>query len=90
MAKTTRPKPPDVCRLTVPIRGVCSSARPIRCEAPDVTRAWRLRRADGTASAVAGTSDGATCDWGDFVWRHEGRDGTGCKHIRVCRALGLI
>ena len=88
--RTTRPKPADTCRLTVHIRGVCYSARPIRPEAPDVARAWRLGRADGTAYVVAETAHGATCECGDFVFRHEGKDASGCKHVRACRALGLI
>jgi len=89
-SKASKGKPPDTCRLTVHIRGVCYSARPIRPEASDVTRAWRLGRPDGTSYVVADTACGPTCDCGDFVWRHDGRDATGCKHVRALRALGLI
>jgi hypothetical protein len=85
-----KPKPADVCRLTVHIRGVCYSARPVEPECDDVARAWRLRLADGTAYTVAETVHGATCECGDFVWRHDGKDAAGCKHIRALRALGLI
>jgi hypothetical protein len=90
MATKSKPKPADVCRLTVHIRGVLYGARPIRPEASDVIEAWRLRRADGTAYVVAETTDGATCDCGDFVFRHDGIDATGCEHVRALRALGLI
>jgi environmental stress-induced protein Ves len=38
----------------------------------------------------ADTSDGATCDCADYTFRHDGHDQTGCKHVRVLRALGLI
>jgi hypothetical protein len=90
MATKSKTKAPDVCKSTVHIRGVCYSARPVRPEASDIIRAWRLRRADGTAYVVAETIDGATCECGDFVFRHDGRDHEGCKHVRGLRALGLI
>jgi hypothetical protein len=88
--KTAKPKPADVCRLIVHIRGESYSVRPIRPETPDVARAWRLRKADGTTYVIADTIYGATCECGDFVFRHEGKTLTGCKHIRACRALGLL
>jgi hypothetical protein len=89
-SKPAKTRPTDVCRLSVTIRGVCYSARPIRPETSDVIRAWRLRKADGMTYTVADTIDGATCDCADYVCRHDGHDQTGCKHIRALRALGLI
>jgi hypothetical protein len=93
-SKTTRkpakPKPADVCRLTVHIQGACYGARPFRPETSDVIRAWRLRKADGSTYDVADTIDGPTCDCADQTFRHDGIDATGCKHIRALRALGLI
>jgi hypothetical protein len=88
--KRTHPKPADVCRLAVTIRGDAYSARPIRPESADVIHAWRLRKADGTTYTVADTIDGQTCECGDYSFRHAGRDLLGCKHIRAIRALGLI
>lgn len=86
----TKAKPADTCRLTVRIRSVDYTARPVRPETPEVTRAWRLRRADGETYTVADTTDGATCECMDFLYRHDGRDQDGCKHIRALRVLGLI
>jgi hypothetical protein len=88
--KPAKARPADTCRLSVSIRGTLYTARPIRPETSDVIRAWRLRKADGTVYTVADTIDGATCDCADFTYRHDGHDQTGCKHIRSCRALGLI
>jgi hypothetical protein len=85
----TRTKAPDTCRLSVTIRGTSYSVRPIRPEADDVVRAWRLRRANGTCYDVADTADGQVCDCADHVYRHEG-NGTACKHVRALRALGLL
>jgi hypothetical protein len=42
------------------------------------------------AYTVADTGDGATCDCPDFLFRHDGHDQTGCKHVRALRALGLL
>ena len=88
--KPARARPADVCRLTITIRSVVYTARPIRPEMSDVIRAWRLRKPDGTVYSIADTIDGATCDCADFVYRHDGHDQTSCKHIRALRALGLI
>jgi hypothetical protein len=89
MATKSKPKPADVCRLTVTIRGTSYTARPVNPQASDVVRAWRLRWADGTVYTVADTA-GPTCDCGDYVWRHEGKDATGCEHVKSLRALGLL
>ena len=69
--RTRKPRPskPDTCRLTVRIRGTDYSARPLDSEDG---RAWRLRKADGTAYDVAETPYGPTCDCGDQTFRHEG------------------
>jgi hypothetical protein len=91
-AARTAPKPgksrtADTCRLTLYLRGVAYRVRPLTSESG---RAFRLRKADGTCHDVSETPYGPTCDCGDQVWRHEGRDGIGCKHIRGLRTLGLI
>jgi hypothetical protein len=85
----TKTKAPDTCRLTCTIRGVSYSVRPVRPESPDVARAWRLRKADGTCYDVADSADGQVCDCADHTFRHEGI-GTACKHVRALRALGLL
>jgi hypothetical protein len=78
---------PDVCKLTLTIRGVDYRVTPHPCT---TGRAWKLRRADGKGSCiVAEGSDGASCDCPDARFRHA-TDNEGCKHIRACRALSLI
>jgi hypothetical protein len=74
MPRKPKPKAPDVCRLSVTIRGTHYTARLIRADSSDVVRAWRLRKANGTTHDFADTLDGATCDCGDFVFRHEWQD----------------
>jgi hypothetical protein len=85
--KPTSVKSADVCRLTLSIRGVDYNVRPTHNEDG---RAWRLRKADGTTYWVAETPYGPTCDCPDQVWRREGRDPAGCKHLRSLRAAGLV
>jgi hypothetical protein len=88
MSTTTRkPARPDVCRLTLTIRGESYTARPIAN--PD-GRAFRLRhQATGKAYDVAEGEHGPTCDCPDAVYRHDGT-GTSCKHLRAMSALNLI
>jgi hypothetical protein len=85
--KPARPKPSDVCRLELVIRGDRYVARPI--PNPD-GRAYRLRRLDTDKTYdVAEGEHGPTCDCADAVYRHDGT-GTFCKHVRALSALGLI
>jgi hypothetical protein len=60
--------------------------------APGASKAYRFTKVDGDEAQhdLDETADGASCTCGDFVWRHEGLDDLGCKHIRAARMLGLI
>jgi hypothetical protein len=79
---------PDVCKLTLTIRGQDYRVTPHPCP---IGRAWRLRRADRRGECIVTEGpDGAWCDCPDARFRHSGHDGAGCKHIRACRALELI
>ena len=87
-----KPVPPDVCRLSLAIRGEVYG---VRCLQPDpaagLSRLVRLRREGSEAHYVARAEDGSVaCDCGDFEFRRAGIDPAGCKHIRACRAAGLI
>jgi hypothetical protein len=96
--KSTKPKPADTARLTLTIRGVDYTVRPLAMEDQGfaVTRAFRLVKVEPNREGVreshdvATTIHGHTCDCGDQIWRHEGTDGIGCKHIRAARAFGLL
>jgi hypothetical protein len=82
-------KAPDTCRLTVVIRGVAYSARPIRADLPEIIKAWRIRKSGGETYDVADTTAGPSCTCADHEFRHQG-NGTSCKHGRALRALGLL
>src|SRR3954469_14335027 len=89
------PKAPDRCGLVLRINGTRYTVRPIPAEDPDVRRAWRLRKLDdsrpvGAVYDVAETTEGNTCDCPDHVFRRDGVDPRGCKHLRALARLGLI
>lgn len=91
-ARQDKGKPADTCRLVLTIRGTEYLVRGIPAAAfGATTRAFQLRKA-GTATVhhVAETIHGPICDCPDFIFRHDGIDPKGCKHIRALRALGLI
>ena len=59
--------------------------------APDwVKRAYRLIKADGTAYDLAETRHGPHCDCPDYIFRRDGLDPAGCKHVKALVRHGLI
>jgi hypothetical protein len=89
--KPTRPVH-GVCGLTLSINGARSKVHPIDGRAEGPGRAYRLTKqaADGAVYDLAEDQDGAVGDCPDFVYRREGLDAAGCKHIRAARACGLL
>ena len=80
-----------VCSITVRINGNAYTARHIPTDSPEVIKAWRLSK-EGSEDTyvVADTIDGATCECASYIFRHTGKDQTGCKHIQALRKLTLI
>src|SRR5215210_5142247 len=78
---------PTTCRLLLVIGATTYTVRPITSAFH--SRAWRLRKPDGTAYHVTQDEAGQHCECGDQVWRHEGTPGA-CKHIRAMRADRLL
>ncbi|WP_435016550.1 hypothetical protein TA3x_004119 [Tundrisphaera sp. TA3] len=60
------------------------------CDASIGRKAFRLTKRDGVAYDVAETVHGPTCDCPDFIFRRDGLDPDGCKHIRALVDSGLI
>jgi hypothetical protein len=54
------------------------------------SRAFRLTKEDGTIYDVAQTSYGPECDCPDYIFRRDGLDPTGCKHIKALVWSGLM
>lgn len=66
------------------------TVRPLVPDAPVARRAFRLVKPDGTLYDVAQTRWGLECDCPDFIFRRDGLDPAGCKHVRALVACGLI
>lgn len=87
MSSTHLPKT-GVARLTLSINGseYVVVAVPHEKRRAGVVRAWRLRR-EGTSRLVERWDDGVvTCDCKDSQYRNP----CNCKHVRACRAVGII
>jgi hypothetical protein len=85
--KPSKPQAPDVCRLSLFIRGEAYAVRILTTQPrAGVVRLVRLRKADSTAYHVARAADGSThCDCADATFRERE-----CKHQRATAAVGLI
>ena len=70
-------------RTTYAIEPLADSPRP-------GTRAYRLVKRDGTIYDVASTDFGPTCDCPDYIFRRDGLDPAGCKHVKAMVGSGLI
>jgi hypothetical protein len=79
-----------VCRLTIDINDMNYLVKPNTAEASAAIKAYRLSKADGTDYDVAQTVHGLTCDCPDFIFRRDGIDPEGCKHIKAMVACGLL
>ena len=66
------------------------AVRSLTLETPATDRAFRLNKADGTLYDVAQTRHGPRCDCPDFIFRRDGLDPAGCKHVQALVAQGLI
>lgn len=81
---------PGPLRLVLTIRRTDYDVRPVRCDPIIAERAFRLAKADGTLYDVVQTPFGPECDCPDFVYRRQGLDPAGCKHVQALVACGLI
>ncbi len=85
-----RPAPARPTRLILTIGALAYVVRPLDCSPDLARRAFRLAKDDGTLYDVAETPHGPACDCPDFLFRRDGVDPDGCKHIRALVAHGLI
>jgi hypothetical protein len=78
------------CRLSLTINGVVYAVIPNRGASELASRAFRLKKNDGTIYDVAMTAHGHTCDCPDYLFNRQDKDVNGCKHIRSMKACGLL
>ena len=76
--------------LFLSIREGLYRLRSLECDPETAHRAFRLQKADGTLYDVAETRFGPRCDCPDFIFRRDGLDPLGCKHVKALVEQGLI
>ncbi len=77
-------------RLDLTIGRTTYAIEPIRMSPAAGSRAFRLIQGDGTIYDVAQTEYGPECDCPDYIFRRDGLDPEGCKHIQALVGSGLI
>jgi len=77
-------------RLDLTIGRTTYAIRPLACASVIADRAFRLTKGDGTAYDVSQTTYGPICDCPDYIFRRDGLDPSGCKHIKALVGSGLI
>jgi hypothetical protein len=75
-------------RLFLSIRDHWYQVEALEVEPRD--RAYRLSKDDGRRYDVMESAYGPTCDCPDFIFRRDGIDPKGCKHVRALRLYGLV
>ena len=88
--RPTPKSPPMTYRLDLTIGRTTYAIVPIAEASPPDSRAFRLIKGDGTIYDVAQTGHGPHCDCPDYIFRREGLDPSGCKHIKALVGSGLI
>ena len=76
--------------LFLAINETLYGVKPLACDSLIATRAFRLNKPDGTLYDVAQTPYGPQCDCPDFIFRRDGIDPEGCKHVKALVSQGLI
>ena len=77
-------------RLALAIDETVYQLSPLGCDPAVAVRAFRLSKADGTVYDVSQTRFGLECDCPDFIFRRDGLDPGGCKHVKALVASGLL
>ncbi len=79
------------CTLRLEIDGQPYILRPLTPDRDSgVSRLYRLRKSSGVAYHVSQHIHGNECECPDFVYRRDGQDYQGCKHVRSLVALNLL
>ncbi|MBV8317158.1 MAG: hypothetical protein JOZ53_19630 [Planctomycetaceae bacterium] len=92
-SRVRRPRPArgaPSSRLILMINQTLYEIRPLACDSTIAEKAYRLDKEDGSVYDVSQTRHGPLCDCPDFVFRRDGLDPSGCKHVKALLAHGLI
>ena len=81
---------PSPSRLVLLIGEMPYLVRPLKDEPSARAWAFRLEKPDGTVYDVRPTPGQVACDCPDFLYRRDGLDPKGCKHVRALVDGGLL
>jgi hypothetical protein len=84
------PYRPRFARVVLEIADTRYQLRSIACADPIGRAAFRLVKDDGTVYDLVQTRHGPECDCPDFIFRRDGLDPRGCKHVRALVAAGMM
>ncbi len=91
---TPRPRTPadpaTSARIVLTLAGQLYEVRPTAVPAEIGRRAFRLLKPDGTIYDVIQGPFGPECDCPDYLFRRDGLDPRGCKHVRALVGLGFL
>ena len=93
LSRDRRPRPARGAlssQLLLRINQTLYEIRPLVCDPMIAEKAYRLDKEDGSVYDVSQTPHGPVCDCPDFVFRRDGLDPSGCKHVKALLAQGLI
>jgi hypothetical protein len=89
-ATTSSERRTDVSSLVLLIGSTPYVVQPLPHESEEERRVFRLLKADGAAYDLAETRYGLACDCPDFIFRRDGLDPNGCKHVKALVRHGLL
>ena len=81
---------PRSSHLYLLIQRTLYAVSPLECHPSIAAKAFRLSKPDGTLYDVAQTQHGHRCDCPDFIFRRDGLDPSGCKHVKALIHQGLL
>ena len=93
LSRPRRPRAPVGPRsshLYLMIRRTLYAVSPLACDPTIAAKAFRLNKPDGTLYDVGQTVHGHRCDCPDFIFRRDGLDPSGCKHVKALVRQGLL
>ena len=79
-----------ISRLVLEIAETRYVLRAVACSDAIGRAAFRLVKDDGTIYDLVQTKHGPECDCPDFIFRRDGLDPGGCKHVQALVAVGML
>lgn len=76
--------------LSLSINRTPYEVHPLSVDSQVAVKGYELRKGDGACYHVAQLRHGCECTCPDFIFRRDGIDPTGCKHIKALGACLML